>query len=467
MMKQFLTVVCLVCLAVTEPLFATDLNSLETSAKADLEKSLQELSKIRENIGKKKIPLARTIRTQENKLQTLRRQVQNIQKVQDSRTISLESLRSDLKAWRDENVYLSNLLSEYDSNLEQKLNVAERDESIIGQNGANLNTRLQLLDFGLERLRKNIGGNVFEGKAIAEDGNVIKGNFVRFGPLIHFLSEGHDRAGPILEEDGLYAHFLQAPEEQVKQLQALSQGQVATLALDVTGGKATAIKATENSLMGHVSKGGVWIFPILGFALISLVVGVFKFLQIYKMKMPNVAVLHNILSELKAGRQDEARALAQAQPQPMNAMLVKAVDHAQEEKEYVEEVMYETLLEIQPRLEKHLPLIALTAATAPLLGLLGTVTGMIHTFKLITLFGTGDAKSLSSGISEALITTEFGLIVAIPALILHALLSRKSQSILAAMEKYAIIFINGLAAFPVSPPKDPSRSPAPRALEVA
>ena len=101
-------------------------------------------------------------------------------------------------------------------------------------------------------------------------------------------------------------------------------------------------------------------------------------------------------------------------------------------------------LEAQPRLQRGLPLIAIASATSPLLGLLGTVTGMIKTFNQITIFGTGDARSLSGGISEALITTAFGLIVAIPALILHALLSRKIQGIRSTMEMVSLAFINGL-----------------------
>ena len=91
-----------------------------------------------------------------------------------------------------------------------------------------------------------------------------------------------------------------------------------------------------------------------------------------------------------------------------------------------------------------IPFIAVVAATAPLMGLLGTVTGMIKTFKLITVFGTGDARSLSSGISEALVTTEFGLCVAIPALIIHALLLRRTKGVLASMEQTAVAFKNGL-----------------------
>jgi len=88
--------------------------------------------------------------------------------------------------------------------------------------------------------------------------------------------------------------------------------------------------------------------------------------------------------------------------------------------------------------------IAVTAATAPLLGLLGTVSGMIRTFNLITLFGSGDPKPLAGGISEALVTTLFGLVVAIPALILHAFLSRRSQGIVQTTERLGLSFVNSL-----------------------
>ena len=121
-----------------------------------------------------------------------------------------------------------------------------------------------------------------------------------------------------------------------------------------------------------------------------------------------------------------------------------AVENANQDKELLEEVIYEQIITTQPKLERMLPLIQVTAATAPLLGLLGTVTGMIKTFRLITVFGTGDAKSLSTGISEALITTEFGLIVAIPAIILGAILSRKAKSVVASMEQTAVSFVNGV-----------------------
>ena len=77
---------------------------------------------------------------------------------------------------------------------------------------------------------------------------------------------------------------------------------------------------------------------------------------------------------------------------------------------------------------------------APLLGLLGTVTGMINTFQIITLYGAGDARMMSGGISEALITTQLGLAVAVPIMILHHILERRVDKILGDMEEKGASF---------------------------
>ena len=100
-------------------------------------------------------------------------------------------------------------------------------------------------------------------------------------------------------------------------------------------------------------------------------------------------------------------------------MVQVGVKHFHSKRRVLEELLFEKIVSMRPKLERFLPFIAVTAAAAPLMGLLGTVMGMIKTFKLITVFGTGDAKNLAVGISEALVTTELGLVVAIPTLILH------------------------------------------------
>jgi Skp family chaperone for outer membrane proteins len=133
---------------------------------------------------------------------------------------------------------------------------------------------------------------------------------------------------------------------------------------------------------------------------------------------------------------------------PVGEMLAIGVEHRREPRELIEEVMYEHVLSTRLKLQRLLPFVAIAASSAPLLGLLGTVTGIINTFKLITVFGSGDVKTLSGGISEALITTEFGLIVAIPSLLMYAFLSRKARGVVGQMEKAAVAVANEIGKSP-------------------
>ena len=133
---------------------------------------------------------------------------------------------------------------------------------------------------------------------------------------------------------------------------------------------------------------------------------------------------------------------------PTGKMLASGAEHLGEPAELIEEVMYETVLTTRLKVERFIPFVAICAASAPLLGLLGTVSGIINTFKMITVAGAGDVKSLSGGISEALITTKYGLIVAIPSLLLNAFLSRKARGVVAQMEKAAVSFVNQVSMTP-------------------
>ena len=143
---------------------------------------------------------------------------------------------------------------------------------------------------------------------------------------------------------------------------------------------------------------------------------------------------------------------------PVGRMLAVGVEHIREPRELIEEVMYENVLATRLKLQRFLPFIALSASSAPLLGLLGTVTGIISTFKLITVYGSGDVKTLSSGISEALITTEYGLYVAIPSLLMYAFLARKARGLIDQMEKAALAFVNQVSkASSEVPPADPDK----------
>jgi len=108
----------------------------------------------------------------------------------------------------------------------------------------------------------------------------------------------------------------------------------------------------------------------------------------------------------------------------------------------MENALQEAILREIPPLERFLSTLGMLAAIAPLLGLLGTVTGMINTFHVITFYGTSDPRMMSGGISEALVTTMLGLCVAIPIMLCHTLLSRQVEIMISTMEEKAVAMVN-------------------------
>jgi biopolymer transport protein ExbB len=203
----------------------------------------------------------------------------------------------------------------------------------------------------------------------------------------------------------------------------------------------------------HVLKGGPVMWPILGPGGAALLVVLVKWAVIDALRArPSRSRKSTRCSRPSAQRDNEARRGAGGDRVggPIGRMLEAGAQHLGEPRELIEEVMYETVLATKLRLNAWLPFVAICASSAPLLGLLGTVTGIMNTFTLMTVFGTGDVKTLSSGISEALITTEYGLIVAIPSLLLHAFLSREGARHPDEMEKARgrEDFVNQLAKTP-------------------
>ncbi len=123
---------------------------------------------------------------------------------------------------------------------------------------------------------------------------------------------------------------------------------------------------------------------------------------------------------------------------PLGRVMAAYAQHKNDDMETIELKLGEAILKESPGLLKFLTLLKIIAVVAPLLGLLGTVTGMIQTFQAITLFGTGDPKIMAGGISQALITTVLGLTVAIPTVLLHTIVSGRSRSVLQILEQEAV-----------------------------
>ncbi|MDI6793351.1 MAG: MotA/TolQ/ExbB proton channel family protein [bacterium] len=127
---------------------------------------------------------------------------------------------------------------------------------------------------------------------------------------------------------------------------------------------------------------------------------------------------------------------------PVARIMQVGITNRQDEKEVVRERIREVILEELPGLERYLSTIAVLGTIMPLLGLLGTVTGMISTFNVLSIAGTTDPNALAAGISEALITTEAGLITAIPTMLFHNFLSNKVDRLQLEMESSTTKFLN-------------------------
>jgi len=170
-------------------------------------------------------------------------------------------------------------------------------------------------------------------------------------------------------------------------------------------------------------------------------VGLWKFCTLWRIPVSSDSRVEPFARALFSNRKEAGEMAAKARG-PLRSLLAEALAHADEPRDQLEEVLHGAILTEVPRLESKLSILSVGAAIAPLLGLLGTVTGMIHTFRLISIFGSGDARMLSGGISEALVTTEAGLMVAIPLLLLHAVLVRRVRTITDGLEKDALAILN-------------------------
>ncbi|MFP4166282.1 MAG: MotA/TolQ/ExbB proton channel family protein [Opitutales bacterium] len=461
LLKQHATIVALAAISFVLPLPASaqSLEQIATQREAKLEDALERLRELRTKIEKEQVPLARKLNQKEARARELADELDHVRRLRDNSDVELKTQRSEVEA-RESQVdsFKRTLLPDAIADFDAALTAAERHS--VGEGIRKYNLFLEdseaseeeKLERGLTQMKRSLelvqdrlGGQRLKGQAHLPEGSLRKGSFIQLGPLLYFSANDGNVSGLVEERESLRARVFPLQTSKADTIAELAATGIGVLPIDPTLGDSLEVEKTRDTLQEHMAKGGIWIYPILFFALVATVVAVVKLFQVFSVRHPKPMVIHEIVRALREGDGKEARALAAAQPQPARDMLLAGVEHADESTEMVEEVMYESMLGAQPKLERFINVISVTAATAPLLGLLGTVTGIIKTFRLMTVFGAGDPKPLISGISEALITTEMGLVLAIPALIIHALLSRKVAGIMAQLEKSAVAFVNALA----------------------
>ena len=447
----------------SQPSFA----DVSQTVKQQLDQAVAELSALREQIADEKIPLNAKLSDLESELIEVRQEFQKTTRQLDSRNLKLSNLRNSIKAHEDEARYLSNLLGEYLRNLEPRIHIAELqryekqlEEARLAPENTNLDQeqifekQLAMVSSSVDRLFDLLGGARFEGKAVDKEGARFDGTFIVAGPVALFRSTDGKLVGTVdAKLNSLEPNVTPFSDPATAQAaSALISTGKGNLPFDSTLGNAHAIEETKDSFLEHVEKGGPVMVPIFVMAGLALLVALYKWLALSMLRNPSQRRLRMLLDAVATHDKDDAVAAARQIKGPAGKMLLVGAEHLQEPRELVEELMYEQVLATRLKVNRLLPFISICAASAPLLGLLGTVTGIINTFEMITIFGTGDAESLSGGISEALITTKFGLIVAIPSLLLYAFLSRKARGVIDGMEKSAVALVNQIGKTPYQQP---------------
>jgi biopolymer transport protein ExbB len=190
---------------------------------------------------------------------------------------------------------------------------------------------------------------------------------------------------------------------------------------------------------------GGWVMPlIVACSVVALSISIERYIALDRSKVAPPHLLATVWRDLKQGELN-AQKLAQLRTNsPLGAILAAGIANRGQGRDVMKESISEAASHVVHDLEKYLNSLGTVAAIAPLLGLLGTVVGMIDVFTQITTLGTGNANALAGGISEALLTTAAGLIVAIPALVMHRYYTGLIDTIVVDLEREAIKLVDAI-----------------------
>ena len=182
--------------------------------------------------------------------------------------------------------------------------------------------------------------------------------------------------------------------------------------------------------------------PLMACSVLSLAVVLDRLWNLRKGRVISPEVIIQVNHWVGQGVGEEAIALCRRVKNPMTNIVMAALLSDPSSRTEIRMAVEDAGRREAPYLEKNLNWLGICATITPLIGLLGTVTGMIKVFRVLALEGPGNPYAMSAGISEALVTTATGLIVAIPALLFHGYFTGKVDSLLHEMEQYSLQLVN-------------------------
>ncbi len=228
-----------------------------------------------------------------------------------------------------------------------------------------------------------------------------------------------------------------------KQLVRYMEGKEEAVPVDISRGGALRQLTHQLTLVDQINSGGPIVWPILIILVAGLLIVAERSARLFARRHASLPLLDRIRERSATGDWNGCEELCrQWSRKPLARVLLAGLLAKDLQREDMENVLQKAILKEIPSLERFLSTLGMLTAIAPLLGLLGTVTGMINVFHVITLHGASDPRLMSGGISEALVTTMLGLSVAIPLMLLHNVLSRGVDRMIGDLEEQSVALVN-------------------------
>lgn len=315
--------------------------------------------------------------------------------------------------------------------VDQKLNENEKKEITI-KNALALGNKILKSD---EKIQKT------SGEFFLSDGTIANGDIIKIGRVAKYGISG-DKGGLLAPAGNGY--FRVWEKEGIKTAKKVANNQTqGNLDIFLFESSTKPVeKQEEKTYKDDLKAGGLVGYVIVGLGIFGILLVLIRVILLMLSGSSTKSLREIISSKVESGDIKGSIEICKTKKNAASNVMQATLRNLDKDREHIEDIISESILHESGKIDRFGSLILVIAAISPLLGLLGTVTGMISTFDIITEFGTGDPKMLSGGISEALVTTKFGLIVAIPLILLGNTLSSWAESIKDDMEQSALHIIN-------------------------
>jgi len=364
----------------------------EDSMLANIKDAKTRLERTESKISKERVALANELRALEQQVMKLRNETTVARRKMDERTLSLSQLENRLSSWSEQQEFQQNLLSRF---------LLQTGVDSLSLSEMSLSDKVQKVGEKAKEFANQQTPNFSAGKVVLANGEVTQAKVLTLGPVTWYLAQAQNVAGTAERKQDLFTSTSTFSDTDTESLASLASSGNGSIKIDPTLGRAATREQASEGVIEHVVKGGVWVIPIVLFALLATLIALFKVIQLWRLpKVKQVAsgkALVNMVGSSGVGFFDG-----------MQRELYDITKRASTPTERDDE-LFSALQQDKIKLEKYNGTIAVTAA---------------------------------GGIAKALVTTELGLVVAIPALILNAVLSRKARHYYEELESFALVLSN-------------------------